>query len=440
MAGIYKFPEIEEVVLSNGLRLIMVPDDEQDGLIAIIQFSIGTFSDPSGMEGTVELCTRLLQKGCGQLNAEQFNEKMEYAGASLFSDIGEEHVAIGVRMLASKQQEIFPLFWKMISDPKMEQHEFAMLQREMITALKAEISEPGVLVNRHFYRELVGEEHPAGRFYSTGSVKKITVEMVRNFYKDYFSPSKAILAVAGKFDPHDFKESNLSVLLEFNNVNSAASVVASAVAQPRRVVRMIDKPILTQSSIIIGHSAPGEIFARKAELILANYIFGGGNFSSRLMSRIRSTDGRTYGISSQIASERYFGAFLIQTSTQNNQVSTVIRSILDVFKDFSENGVEQKELENAKQFAIGNMAFQLEGIGNIAEKLLWLRFYDRADSYIENFDSMINQISLDSINETIRSCFSPENAIIAIVGRKAEIYKQLKEFGPVSSFHYRDRF
>ena len=29
---------------------------------------------------------------------------------------------------------------------------------EMITALKAEISEPGVLVNRHF-TELAGEEH-----------------------------------------------------------------------------------------------------------------------------------------------------------------------------------------------------------------------------------------------------------------------------------------
>lgn len=440
MAGIYKFPEIEEVVLSNGLRLIMVPDDEQDGLIGIIQFSVGTFSDPLGMEGTVELCARLLQKGCGRLNADQFNEKMEYAGASLFSDVGEEHVAMGVRMLASKQQEIFPLFWKMISDPVMEQREFNLLQREMITALKAEISEPGVLVNRHFYRELAGGEHPAGKFYSIGSVKKITVEKVREFYKDYFSPAKAILVVAGKFDPQEFKEQNLAVLKEFNNINNAPSVVASAVVQPRRMVRLIDKPVLSQSSIIIGHNAPGEIFARKAELILANYIFGGGNFASRLMSRIRSTDGRTYGISSQIASERYFGAFLIQTSTQNNQVSTVIRSILDAYKEFIENGVEQKELENAKQFAIGNMAFQLEGIGNIAEKLLWLRFYDRADSYIENFDSMINQINLESINETIRNCFFPENVIITVVGPKSQIYKQLKEFGPVTAFHYRDRF
>ncbi len=440
MAGIYKFPEADEVVLSNGLRLILVADNEQDGFIGIIQFSTGTFSDPPGFEGTVELCTGLLQKGCGQYSAEQFNEKMEYAGASLFSDIGEEHVALGVRMLASKEQEVFPLFWKMISEPVMEQHEFSRLQREMITGLRAEISEPAVLANRHFYRELASREHPAGRFYSIGAIKNITLEGVKKFYRDHFSPSNAVLVIAGNFDPGKFKEHYLSLLLEFKNVNNASSVIASSVGLPRRSVRLIDKPVLTQSSIIIGHNAPGELFTRKAELALANYILGGGNFSSRLMSRIRSSDGRTYGVSSQIASERYFGAFLIQTSTQNSQVVTVIRSIMDALKEFCENGVEQKELENAKQFAIGNMAFQLEGIGNIAEKLLWLRFYDRANSYIEKFDEMINSISLEAVNETIRTCFFPENLIVVVVGRKAQISKQLKELGPLTSYHYRDRF
>lgn len=440
MAGIYKFPDREEVVLSNGLRLIMVPDDEQDGLIAIIQFSIGTFSDPPGLEGTVELCTGLLQKGCGQLNAEQFTEKMEYAGAALFTDIGEEHVALGVRMLSSKEQEIFPLFWGMITDPAMEQHEFSRIQREMMTALKAEISEPGVLAHRHFYRELSGREHPAGRFYSIGSIKSITVDKLRSFYKNHFSASKAILVVAGKFDPKVFKGRYLSVLMGFVNGDNAPSVIASSVSLPPRALRIIDKPILTQTSIIIGHNAPGETFPRKTELALANYILGGGNFSSRLMNRLRSSDGRTYGVSSQIAAERYFGAFLIQTSTQNNQAATVVRLILDGLKEFSENGVTEQELENAKQFAIGNMAFQLEGIGNIAEKLLWLRFYDRADSYIERFDSMIDQVSLKSINETIRSCFFPENVIIVAVGRKVEIFKQLKEFGSAAIYNYRDKF
>lgn len=440
MPSIYKFPPIDEVVLSNGLRLIMVPDDEQDGMVAVIQFSIGTFSDPEGFEGTMELCTALLQKGCGNFNAEQFTEKMEYAGASLFSDVGEEHVAMGVRMLSSKYQEIFPLFWEMISNPRMDQHEFVRLQREMITSLKAEITEPEILANRHFYRALVGKEHPAGRFYSNKSIKKITVDAVKDFYTKNFSPSKGILVVAGNFNPQDFKQLYTAMITKLHNENTMQPIQAPSANVPRRLLKIIDKPVLTQASIIIGHGAPGEIYPMKAELALANYILGSGNFSSRLMNKIRSSDGRTYGISSQIAAERYFGAFLIQTSTQNSQVGVVIRSILEALRDFCENGVKEQELENAKQFAIGNMAFQLEGIGNIAEKLLWLRFYDRPDSYIENFDLMINRVTVKSINETISTCFSPDNLLIVIVGRKSEIFGQIKDFGPISTYHFRDNF
>jgi hypothetical protein len=41
------------------------------------------------------------------------------------------------------------------------------------------------------------------------------------------------------------------------------------------------------------------------------------------------------------------------------------------------------ELENAKRFAIGNMAFQLEGITNLVERCSWLTFYNRPAGYIE---------------------------------------------------------
>ena len=144
-------------------------------------------------------------------------------------------------------------------------------------------------------------------------------------------------------------------------------------------------------------------------MALANYILGAGNFSSRLMTRIRSLSGKTYGISSQLVTSKYFGAFLISTTTLSATVSEMLKMIREIYGDFCSNGITEEELERAKRFAIGNMAFQLEGICSIAEKLLWLRFYDRPNSYIEEFDAMINRISVEDVNNSIRECFSPEN-------------------------------
>lgn len=435
----YVFPPIHESILDNGLRVLLVPDTEQDGLVVAAQFRLGTFSDPVGLEGTAELCMGLIQKGSGELSAEQTAEKLEFAGASLFSDVGEEHLGLGIRMLCQKEEEILPVFWNMLLNPRFEQHEFTRIQREMVTSLQAETVDPGIIANRYFYRTLAGKDHPAGRFYTLNSVKKTGISDVKNFYETFFLPQNCILVVAGNFDPEKFRNRWFDILSKWTGISETKPVYALPVQVPSRVVKLIDKPTLTQASIMIGHAAPGELFAHRNEVALSNYILGAGNFSSRLMSRVRSADGKTYGISSQIASERQFGAFSITTSTQNSQLGGVLKSILEVLDDFCKNGVSDSELEKAKQFVTGNMAFQLEGIGNIAEKLLWLRFYDRPNSYIENFDSIIDQITLEGVNQAIRDHFSVENLIIVVVGKKVELLPQLKEFGLLSVYHFRDK-
>jgi zinc protease len=191
--------------------------------------------------------------------------------------------------------------------------------------------------------------------------------------------------------------------------------------------------------LVIGQSAPGELDGRRNMIALANYVLGAGNFSSRLMTRVRSSAGRTYGIVSHIAAERRFGALTIATSTQNRQLAEVLSAILHEFDLFCRDGITAEELENAKRFAIGNMAFQLEGITNLVEKILWLRFYRRTPDYIENFGEMIGAIALGSINDAIRDCFNPGNMIIVGVGKKSESLRQLARFGTPRRFHYKER-
>jgi predicted Zn-dependent peptidase len=84
------------------------------------------------------------------------------------------------------------------------------------------------------------------------------------------------------------------------------------------------------------------------------------------------------------------------------------------------------------------MAFQLEGISNIVEKILWLRFYHRTNNYIETFDEMITAITPDSVNEAISYCFNPEKMIIVGVGKKSEVLSELSSFGTPKQYHYKD--
>ena len=63
------------------------------------------------------------------------------------------------------------------------------------------------------------------------------------------------------------------------------------------------------------------------------------------MTRIRTADGKTYGISSQLLSETEFGTFLITTSTRNSELKGVLTSIIEEYRRFCEDGVTPESLK-----------------------------------------------------------------------------------------------
>ena len=85
------------------------------------------------------------------------------------------------------------------------------------------------------------------------------------------------------------------------------------------------------------------------------------------------------------------------------------------------------------------MAFQLEGIGNVVDKLLWLRFYGRPNGYIEHFEEIITAIDVTAVNDAIKKYLSPDGLVIVAVGKKSEVLPQLSSFGEVRQFHFRDK-
>ena len=159
----YRFPPHDEIDLDNGLKVILVPDAEQHGFVAALQFPFGRFSDTAGKEGACELMIGLLSKGTESFSSEEISDRLEHAGATLFSDVGEEHSVVGIRMLASSLTELLPLFLEMIRSPTFPHEEFKRLRQEMVTGLLAETADTQFLSTRHFYSELSGGSHQIGR-------------------------------------------------------------------------------------------------------------------------------------------------------------------------------------------------------------------------------------------------------------------------------------
>lgn len=436
--NIYSFPLIVEEMLSNGLRLMLAEDHEREGVTIALQMPFGEFSDPASREGTTETAIGVMLKGPASLSPEEFSEKMEYSGASLFTDVGDEHCIFGCKMLARSSDQIIPLFWDMLCNPGFRPRELSRIKREIITGLRAELADAASIANKHFGNVLCGKNHPVGRVQTLRSVGKIGLRHIKFWYHSYISPANAFLVIAGDFQVQEILAKWRRLFESWSSNHCAAQAAAGALPLlSGNNIRLIDKKDLSQVSLILGHPVCGELDPFRNELAIANYVLGGGNFSSRLMAHIRSKEGKTYGISSQLSCARNYGIFSIATSTQNDQAASMLAAITEVYQNFSKNGITQEELDKAKQFVTGNMAFQLEGIVNIVEKLLWLKQFGRDISYVERFNERIESITVDTVNRAIRQHLSSPGFAIVAVGKKEEISETLAKYGKVETVNFR---
>ncbi len=435
----FTFPPMKEYDLSNGMHCMLIPDFTHPIVTVTLQIPIGRYLDKPSFEGTAELALGLIQKGTKTYSSEVFSQKIEQSGASLFADLKDECLTLGVRMLKSVSQEIVPLFWDMVCNPALDEKEFARLKKEMLTGLNAEFSDPSVLAGKHFNAALFGAEHPAGRKHSVYTVKNIALQDIKDYYAQYCTAEESTIIVAGAMTEEEMQKEWESLFSSWTKKRSSSPAFsAKDPVLPNNRVRIVDKPELSQTTLLIGHPAIPEMHESRVNLALANFIFGGGNFSSRLMSRIRSKIGKTYGIVSQIVTNKRLGAFTVSTTTQNSHLKEVLFSIFDEYREFCEQGPTNEEVEKAKQFALGNMAFELEGIPNIVEKLLWLRFYGRENSFIEDYSQHLSPITAQSIRDALKEFFKSDHFVIIAVGKQKEIEMILREYGEVTSFKHRE--
>jgi zinc protease len=435
----FRFPPTEEATCPNGLQVVVVPDREQPAVVLALQFPRGRFADPVGLEGVTELSIALMQKGTRELPPDMFAAQFERTGSVLFAEVGEEHTVVGCKMLSRFAETVVPLFWALVVEPGLADAELNRLKRESRTSLDAELADPMNLALRRFHVQLYGKGHPAGRSHTPRSVGRIDGVAVRECVERICHPAGALLVVAGDVDSRLLGGKWLDLFGRWSPTHEHAQPECPEApqAQGRVPALLLHKPGLTQTSMVFGQIVPGENAQQRLELGLANYVLGGGNFSSRLMSEIRSRMGSTYGISSHISRFTRFGELIMSTTTQDSQVGEMIAGVRTVFGRFVAEGITEEELAKACSYAIGSLAFQLEGIEHVVERLLWLRLYGREKRYIEGFADRVRELTREGVNQAIREYFCPETLVLTAVGDRAKIDQQVRSFGPVEQRHYR---
>jgi zinc protease len=168
-------------------------------------------------------------------------------------------------------------------------------------------------------------------------------------------------------------------------------------------------------------------------LRLVNYILGEGGFSSRLMTRIRSDLGCTYGIRSSFNFRRGPGPFVISTFTPAAQTALVVKEIKAVMQEVRDGGITAQELAEAQSYYVGHFPLGLETPRGIGSRVVSMDLYNLGRDYLQRYRERLQEVTLASAQEAARKHLHPDSLVALIVGPGAQCAEDLKALGHLES-------
>jgi predicted Zn-dependent peptidase len=157
---------------------------------------------------------------------------------------------------------------------------------------------------------------------------------------------------------------------------------------------------------------------------IMNDILGGGGFTSRITSRVRSDEGLAYSAGSNFSFGTYNpGVFRASFQSKNPTTSQALDIMMEEINRIRTGKVTAEELETAKNQAIEVFPRNFATAGQIAGVFAQDEFTKRPADYWSTYRDRIRAVTVDDVQRVAQKYLQPDKLVILVVGNIDEITK-----------------
>jgi zinc protease len=394
----------------------------EDHTIPMISFNIslpaGSAYDPAGKAGLASFTGAMIDEGAGGLDSKAFHEALASRAIAFSARAERDYLVISISTLKENAPEAMHLLQLALTRPRFENEALVRVKAQIVQSLQQEQAEPPRVASRAFMRAFFGDHayaHPVSG--EIASISAITTNDLRGFAKTHWTKHGLKVAVAG-----DITAPALAKLLG-DTFQPVSGVTPPSLPNVGRLgapgVHVIPLPV-PQASVSFG--LPGIMRADPDFLpgYVANYIVGGGGFSSRLTDEVRVKRGLTYGISTSLSSMNKASVMAGSVATRADAVKQTVQVVKDTLKTFAEDGPTQAELDDAKTYLTGSFPLAFASNSGTAAQLGTFQRQNLDIGYVARRNSLIQAVTLADVKRVGKRLFDPARLTVVIAGTAAD--------------------
>ena len=425
-APVVEVPDYWEAELANGIKILGVTSTETPTVTLTLGMDGGMLLDSEGKAGTAYLTALLMNETTKHYSNEALASELAKLGSSIRFSTAGRYSQVYVSTLTKHLDETLALLKEKLFNPAFTEEDFERMKERVVQGLQQQAKTPSSLARRARDLILFGEDNRVSLpdEGTLETVQSITLDDVKTFYKNYYSPDKASIVAVGNLSKKNMVET-LDFIGQWQGNAYEFADYSDFPQYNQNQIFLIDSPEAVQSVVyIVDRSLPFDATGDHFKSRLMNFPLGGA-FNSRINLNLREDKGFTYGANSGFVGGKTLGWFEVSTDLTAANTGEGIKEILGEIERYRSEGVEKAEIDFMRNAFTLSDALEFETPTSKARFLRQLLSYGLEKGYREAQLDIINNIDKESIDALAKQYLNLDKMQIIVVGDKAKILPQL---------------
>ena len=405
-------PEIQKVVLPNGLTILLREDHTFPSVSLRLVLNGGTREETPEFNGLSNLTALLWLKGTNTKSAEDIAQFTETLGMELGTFSGKNSLGLNIEFLAENIEEALDVSEDLIKNADFPQDELGKLKENVKAGIREKKDNIFQFTGQALKEELF-LEHPL-RLDEMGtleSVDRISRENIKNFYERLRVPSNMVISVFGDIHPGEvFK----ALQEKFDSIKGEEIILnahkENPLVEPREKELSMDKE---QTMVMFGFHGPSLASPDRYGVEILTSLLG-SSFSGRLFTTIREELGQAYTLGGDFAPAPDMGFIYFYVLTTEENAEAVKKILSEEIRKLQEEDVSFEELRSVKTYLKGNLKIDQQtnaslGFTTGLDELYGLGW----DNYLK-FDQAVDQVTEKDIKRLAREYLDLKKAAIVV--------------------------
>jgi zinc protease len=408
---------VETYSLPNGLQVILSPDRRLPVVAVNLWYHVGPANEEPGRTGFAHLFEHMMFQSSKHVPQDAHFRLLEAAGASDLNGTTDFDRTNYFATVPSNQLEL--ALW-LESDRMgylLEAVDQAALsnQQDVVREERRESveSRPYGLAEEALVQMLYPQGHPyhGNIIGSHADIQAATLENVQQFFRRYYAPNNASLALVGDFETADARrlvEKYFGTLRRGPDVPAVTVTTPPIAAERRQVVQArVELPRVYMAWLTPPIFRPGD-----ADADIAATILGGGR-SSRLYEALVYEKQIAQDVSAWQYSLTLGSIFQITATARPGHTAEELEQALDdALASLRAQPPAEHELEQARNTIETDIVTGLERVGGLANRLNSYNHYAGTPDYLQQDVERYRTVTRDTVQAFVREQLAEDARVV----------------------------